>query len=68
MRPLGVVELQCVGDAVDDAVGDTGGGASLEADVVLDRDAGEEGGLLAPQALDPPAATAVDGQARLLGE
>ena len=48
VRPFGVVELQCVGHAVDDAVGDPGGGASLEADVVLDRDPSEERGLLAP--------------------
>jgi hypothetical protein len=66
MRPLGLVELQRVGDAVDHALGDAGGGAALEAGVVLDRDAGEEGGLFAPQALDPPTGTAVYGQPGLL--
>jgi hypothetical protein len=30
MGPLGVVELQGVGDAVDDAVGDAGGVAALQ--------------------------------------
>jgi hypothetical protein len=66
MRPLGLVELQRVGDAVDHALGGAGGGAALEAGVVLDRDAGEEGGLLAAQALDPPPTTAVHGQPGLL--
>ena len=56
-----------MGDAVDDAVGDSGGGAALEPRVVLDRDAGEEGGFFASQALDPPTATPVDGQPGLLG-
>ena len=67
MRPLGLVELQRVGDAVDDALGDAGGVAALEPGVVLDRDAGEEGDLLAAQARDPPAVAAVDGQPGLLG-
>jgi hypothetical protein len=61
VRPPGLVELQRMRDAVDDALGDAGGGAAFEAGVVLDRDAGKEGRLLAPQTLDPPAATAVDG-------
>ena len=65
--PLGLVELQGVGDAVDDAVGDAGGVAALEPGVVLDGDAGEEGDLLAAQARDPPAVAAVDGQPGLLG-
>ena len=49
MRPLGFVELQCVGDAVDDALGDAGGVAAFEADVVLGGDAGEQRDLLAAQ-------------------
>jgi len=32
---FGVVELKGVGDAVDDGLGDPGGVASLQADVVL---------------------------------
>ena len=67
VRPFGVVELQSVRHAIDDALGDTSGGASLEADVVLDRDPGEERCFLAPQARDPPAPAAVDGQPGLLG-
>ena len=67
MGPLSVVELQGVGHAVDDAVGDAGGVAALEPDVVLDGDAGEEGDLLAAQARDPPAVAAVGGQAGLRG-
>jgi hypothetical protein len=38
--PLGVVELQGVGDGVDDAVGDAGGVAALQPGVVLAGDAG----------------------------
>ena len=67
MGPLGLVELQGVGDAVDDALGDAGGVAALEPDVVLRRDAGEQGDLLAAQARDASAVAAVGGQPRLLG-
>ena len=35
VRAFGIVELEGVGDAVDDALGDAGGVAALEADVVL---------------------------------
>ncbi len=35
MRPLGLIELQCVRDAVDDALRDAGGVAALEPGVVL---------------------------------
>jgi len=47
MRPLGLIELQGMRDAVDDALGDAGGVATLELGVVLDRDACEDGDLLA---------------------
>ena len=67
MGPLSVVEVQGVGDAVDDAVGDAGGVAALEAGVVLAGDAGQEGDFLAAQARDPPAVTAVGGQPGLGG-
>ena len=67
MGPLGLVELQCVRDAVDDALGDSGGVAALEPGVVLARDACEEGDLLAAQPRDPPAVSAVHGQSGLLG-
>ena len=67
MRPLGLIELQCVRDAVDDALGDAGGVAALEPGVVLAGDAGEDGDLLAAQARDPPALAAIDGQPGLRG-
>jgi hypothetical protein len=67
MGPLGLVEVQGVGDAVDDAVGDAGGVAALEPGVVLARDACEEGDLLAAQARDPSAVAAVGGQPGLGG-
>ena len=67
MGPLGVVEVQGVGDAVDDAVGDAGGVAALEPGVVLAGDAGQEGDLLAAQARDPSAVAAVGGQPGLGG-
>jgi hypothetical protein len=57
MRPLSLIELQCVSDAVDDALRDAGGVAALEPDVVLARDTGKDGGLIAAQARDPPAAS-----------
>jgi hypothetical protein len=66
VRAFGVVELQGAGDAVDDALGDAGGAAALEPGVVVGRDAGQEGDLLAAQARDPPAVPAVDGEPRLL--
>ena len=47
MGPLSVVELQDMGDGVDDAVGDAGSVAALEPGVVLARDTGQEGDLLA---------------------
>jgi hypothetical protein len=49
---LGLVELQRMRDAVDDALGDAGGVASLEPDVVLARDPGEQRNLLAAQPRD----------------
>ncbi len=35
MGPLGLIELQCASDAVDNALGDAGGVAALELGVVL---------------------------------
>jgi hypothetical protein len=67
MRPLGVIEVQGVGDGVDDAVGDAGGVAALQPGVVLAGDAGQQGDLLAAQARDPPAVAAVHGEPGLLG-
>ncbi len=52
---LGLVESQRAGDPVDDALGDAGRVAALEADVVLRRDARQERDLLAPQAGHPAA-------------
>jgi NAD(P)-dependent dehydrogenase (short-subunit alcohol dehydrogenase family) len=66
MRPLSLIELQGVRDAVDDAVGDAGGVAALEPDVVLAGDAGEDGDLIAAQARDPSAVSAIHGQPGLL--
>ena len=67
MRPLGVIELQRVRDAVDDALRDAGGVAALEPGVVLRRDPGEDGDLLAAQARDPPVLSPVHGQPGLRG-
>src|SRR6478672_9566414 len=67
MRPFGVIELQCVRDAVDDAFGYACGVAALEAGVVLGGDAGEDGDLFAAQARDPATVSVIHGQAGLLG-
>ena len=64
---LGVVELQGVGDGVDDALGDAGGVAALQSGVVLAGDAGQDGHLLAAQARDPSAVAAVGGEPGLGG-
>ena len=63
---FGVVELQGDGEGVEDAVGGAGEVAAFHADVVVDRDAGEHGDLLAAQAFDA-AVAAVRGQSALLG-
>jgi len=47
MCPLGIIEPQGVRDTVDDARGDSGGIAALEADVVLRRNACQQGDLFA---------------------
>ena len=65
MGPFGLVELERPGEAFEDAVGDASGVPALEAGVVVDADAGEQGDLLAAQARDP-AVAAVVGQAGLL--
>ena len=51
MAPLGLVELQSAGDAVEHVLGDAAGVPALEAGVVLDADPGQEGDLLPAQAL-----------------
>jgi hypothetical protein len=64
---LGVIELQCVRDAVDDALRDAGGVAALEPGVVLGGDAGEDGDFFAAQTRDPSAVCLIHGQPGLLG-
>ena len=63
---LGIVELQGVRDAVQDAVGDIPDVASLEPGVVLDADASEQGDLLAAQPGHAPVGP-VDRQTGLVG-
>jgi len=67
MRPLGVIELQRVRDAVDDAFGHSDGVAALEPRVVLGGDAGENGNLIAAQARNATPLSAVHGQSDLFG-
>jgi NAD(P)-dependent dehydrogenase (short-subunit alcohol dehydrogenase family) len=67
MRPLSIIELQRVRDAVDDALRDASGVAALEPGVVLGRGPGEDGDLLAAQARDPPVLSPVHGQPGLRG-
>jgi hypothetical protein len=50
--PLDIVEMQRVGDGVEDVVGDAANGAAFELRVVLDADPGEHRHFLAP---DPEA-------------
>ena len=59
MGPLGLVEAQGAGDAVDDALGHAGGIAALEADVVLRRDAGQQRHLLTTKTGDTSTLAAV---------
>ena len=66
MVTLGLVELQGVHDAVQDAVGDIPDVATLEPGVVLDADASEQGDLLAAQPGHPPVGP-VDRQTGLVG-
>ena len=63
---LGVLEVQRVGERVEDALGGAAEAAALHAHVVVDRDAGEHGDLLAAQPCDPTVA-AVRRQPGLLG-
>src|SRR6478735_6603135 len=67
VRSLRLVELQGVGKAVDDAVGDAGGVATLELRHVLRRDPGQAGDLGAAQPRHPTAVPAVHGKPGLLG-
>ena len=63
---LSLVELQRVGDRLQDAVGDTAQVSPLELDVVVDADPGEQRHLFSVQPGDP-AATPPYGQTGLLG-
>jgi hypothetical protein len=63
---LGTVELQCVRDALEHAVGDAPDVAAFEPGVVLDTYPREQGDLLAAQTGDP-AVRAVHGQPGLVG-
>ena len=66
MGPFGRVEPQRVRDAVDDALRDADGVATLEAHVVLRGHAGQERDLLTAQPQDPATVTPVGRQACLL--
>jgi hypothetical protein len=59
---FGFVEPQGGRDAVEDGVGGAGEVPAFHPDVVVDADAGEQGDLLAAQALHAPAAATVGGQ------
>ena len=48
MVALGIVELEGVSDATEDAVGDTVDVSAFQPDVVLDADPGTQGDLFAP--------------------
>ena len=58
MCALGVVELERVGERLEDGVGDPGGIAALEALVILDAHSGERGHLFTAQARYLPTAVA----------
>lgn len=66
MGLFGVVEPEGVGDAVEDAVRDSGEAAAFDPRVVLDTHAGEQGDLFAAEAGDA-ASAGVDGQADVGG-
>jgi hypothetical protein len=66
VRAFGVVELERVRDAVDDALGGTWGVTALQSDVVLRRNARENRNFLTAQARDASPVAAVDGQTCLL--
>ena len=55
---LGVVELQRLGERLEDGVGGAGGVAAFQALVVLDAHPGQRGDLLASQPRHPPLAVA----------
>ena len=65
VRALGVVELERAGQRLQHALGDAADVAALQAGVVRDADAGQDGDLLAAQPGN--AATPVGVQPRLLG-
>jgi hypothetical protein len=53
MGPLGVVELECPGDRLENARGCAGERATFELGVVLDAHAGQRRDLAASQAGNP---------------
>ena len=61
VEPLGFVELQGPGDAVEDVLGYAADVPPLEADVVLGADPGEERDLLPAEALDPAVGAVASG-------
>jgi hypothetical protein len=63
---FGFVELECVRDGVEDFLRGSGEVSALQADGVVDADAGEEGDFFPAQARHAPVA-AVGGQTGLLG-
>jgi hypothetical protein len=63
VRVFGLVQLQRAGERFEHALRYAGQVAALQARVVIDADAGEQGDLFPAQAGDPPVA-AVDRQAR----
>ena len=66
MGPLGLVQLQRVGDAVQDRIRRAGQVAALHPHVVVDADPGQQRDLLATQPLHPAVAAAVRRQAGLV--
>jgi hypothetical protein len=64
--PFCVVELEGPGEGIEDRGGDAGGVAAFELGVVLARDPGQEGDLVAFQAGHPAPVGGVRLQSRLL--
>jgi hypothetical protein len=67
MGPLGLIELQGARNAVDDALRDSGGVATLKPGVVLARDPRQKGDLIAAQPRDPSAVSAINREPSLHG-
>ena len=65
MGTLDIVELQRMGEAIEHVIGDAARVPALETGVVLDRDAGKQGDLVAAKPRDA-SSRAEPGKARLL--